>query len=184
MKEVLDSQLISQYLKGDQKSLEILIQKYLKSVFGFVFSYVGNSAEAEDITQDVFLRMWLNIKKFKEDKNFKTWLFSIAKNAAIDHLKMKKAIPFSSFDDDEGNNFILDTIRDTSPLPPEIMQKKYIAAILYSAMNKLSAKYKTVLSLYYLDCYNFREIAAYLGESINTVKSRHRRGLVLLKDLL
>jgi len=104
--EISDKKIIENYLKGDEKYLEILIQKYLKPIYGFVFKYVGNADEAEDITQAVFIKVWKNIKKYDKNKSFKTWIFSIAKNTCIDYLRKKKAIPLSNFENEKGEEEI------------------------------------------------------------------------------
>src|SRR3989338_146778 len=93
-----DQQLIADYLTGDEKSLKILYGRYLKPIYSFVYRYVGGGQDVEDVTQDAFVKVWRNLKKFDQNKSFKTWIFSIAKNTAIDFLKKKKAIPFSEFD--------------------------------------------------------------------------------------
>lgn len=191
MLERNDEKLISQYLNGDEKSLEILVGLYLKPIYSFIYRYVGSAPDAEDITQEVFLRMWRNIKIFDRQKSFKTWIFSIAKNASIDFLRKsrfisgeKKTLPLSVFEDDEGGNAIVDTLADPAPLPSEILKHEDLANLLASAMGKLSPKYRMVLFLHYNDHFNFREIAEALGESLNTVKSRHRRALIILKKFL
>jgi len=170
MKNKDDAQLVNRYFKGDEKSLEILIKKYLKPIYGFVYKYIGNVQEAEDITQEVFVKMWRYLKKYDENKSFKTWIFSIAKNTCIDWLRKKKTIPLSEIEAGESDNFF---------------ERVSISQLLESATEKLLPKYRTVLSLYYNDNLNFREIAERLEESSNTVKSRHRRALIMLKkDLL
>lgn len=179
-----DQELISICLNGDSESLEILIRSYLKPIYSFVYRYVGNSQDAEDITQEVFVKVWRNLKKFDQNKSFKTWVFAIAKNTAIDFLKKKKTIPFSEFENEEGGNLITDTLADPSPLPQELLEKASMAQMLNLAMEKLSPKYRMVLFLRYNDHFNFREIAESLGEPLNTIKSRHRRALVILKKLL
>jgi len=115
-----DYQLINNYLKGDEESLEILIQRYLKPIYSFVYRYIGNAHETEDITQEVFVRMWRNLRKFDQQKSFKTWIFAIAKNASLDFLKKKKAIPFSRFENEQGKNMLTETLADSSPLPDEL----------------------------------------------------------------
>ncbi len=90
-----DENLVTDYLKGDKKALEILIGRYLKPIYNFLYRYTGDVAEAEDITQEAFVRAWKNIRKFDRNKKFKTWIFGIAKNAAIDFLRKKKPILFS-----------------------------------------------------------------------------------------
>lgn len=179
-----DKELISQYLKGDEKSLEILIKQYLKPIYSFVYRFVGNGSDAEDITQEVFVRMWRNIKKFDQSRSFKTWIFSIAKNASIDFLRKKKILPFSAFENERGDNVIIDTLVDKSPLPNAIFERLDITSLLNSAIEKLSLKYSTVIFLYYNNHLTFREIAEALNESLNTIKSRHRRAIIILKKLL
>ncbi|MDD2646719.1 MAG: sigma-70 family RNA polymerase sigma factor [Patescibacteria group bacterium] len=186
-----DINLVRQYLNGDEQSLEILIKKYLKQIYGFVYRYTNSASETEDITQEVFLRMWRNIKKFDQKKNFKTWLFAIAKNAAIDHFRKyrlatgeRKAVPFSNFENEDGSNLIFDTLADLGPTAHEIFERKNLVQIISLAVEKLSEKYQTVLSLYYHKQLNFREIAEQLNQSINTVKSNHRRAIIALKNIL
>ena len=184
MENSSDKQLIIDYLSGNEKSLEVLIKRYLKPIYSFAYRYVGNDQEAEDITQEVFVRVWRNLKKFDQNKKFKTWIFSIAKNTSIDWLRKKKAIPFSNFENEKGENWLIKTIADPCPLPDEIFEQTGIAKILNSAMNQLSPKYRMVLFLRYNDHFTFREIAESLNEPISTIKSRHRRALILLKKLL
>ena len=179
-----EKQLITDYLDGNQEALEILVRQYLKPIYSFVYRYVGSPQEAEDITQETFIKVWRNLKKFDQSKSFKTWIFSIAKNSAIDFLKKKKAIPFSEFENEEGENMITETLADPSPLPHELLEKAGMAQVLTSAMEKLSPKYRMVLFLRYNDHFNFREIAESLGEPLHTITSRHRRALIQLKKIL
>lgn len=179
-----DKTLIEEYLAGDEKSLEILIHRWLLSIYSFVYRYVGLGEAAEDITQEVFVKVWRNLKKFDQQKNFKTWIFSIAKNTSIDWLKKKKAIPFSNFENEEGENQLTETLEDPSPLPNEILERAGVAEMLNAAMNQLTPKYRMVLFLRYNDHFTFREIAEVLGEPLDTIKSRHRRALIKLKKLL
>jgi RNA polymerase sigma-70 factor (ECF subfamily) len=179
-----DQQLVSDYLSGDEKLLEVLFGRYLKPIYSFIYRYVGGGQDAEDVTQEAFVKAWRNLKKFDQKKSFKTWIFSIAKNAAIDFLKKKKAIPFSEFENEEGENIITETLSDPSPLPHELLEKAGIAEMLNATMEKLSPKYRMVLFLRYNDHFTFREIAEIFGESVNTVKSRHQRALVKLREIL
>ena len=179
-----DNELIEAYLSGDEKSLEDLINDYVKPIYGFVFRYVGDVSAAEDITQEAFVKVWRNIKKFDKNKSFKTWIFSIAKNTAIDFLKKKKAVPFSEFNDESGANIIEETFADRAPLPPEIFEKKEIARMMESAISELPPKYRAVLLLRYSNNFTFQEIAESLEKPIDTVKSQHRRALIALRKIL
>ena len=74
--EILDDKnLIEEYLDGNEQSLEILIGKYLKIIYSFVYNNVGDQAVAEDITQEVFIKVWKKLGKYKMGQNFKVWLF-------------------------------------------------------------------------------------------------------------
>jgi len=179
-----DEILVKRYLAGDEKALEIILSRYLKPIYGFIYRYVGSGQDAEDVTQEVFIKAWRNLKKFDQQKSFKTWIFSIAKNTVLDFLKKKKTIPFSEFENEEGENMINEIIADPSPLPQELLEKADMAQVLNAAIEKLSLQYRIVLFLRYNDHLNFREIAESLGEPLNTIKSRHRRALVMLKNLL
>ncbi len=184
MQNCSDKQLVANYLKDDEKSLEILIKRYLKPIYGFVYRRIGNPYDAEDVTQDVFVKVWRNIKRFKRQKNFKTWIFSIAKNTCIDFYRKKKTIPFSDFENEKGENMLTKTLVDTASLPDKLFKQTGITRLLQSAIEKLLPKYRLVLSLYYNDNFNFREIAKILKEPLNTIKSRHRRALIMLKRIL
>jgi len=185
MNNLSDEQLVHDYLKHkDEKSLKILIGRYLKPIYGFVYKYTNLLNEAEDITQEVFVKVWRNLKKFDQNKSFKTWIFQIAKNTAIDFLRQKKNIPFSAFETDEGENPLANTLIDQNPLPTEIFDQQNLAEKLTAAIDKLSEKYRQVLHLHYNNQFTFQEIAETLNEPIDTVKSRHRRALIVLKEIL
>jgi RNA polymerase sigma-70 factor (ECF subfamily) len=181
---ISDEQLVDFYLKGDKKSLETLVSRYLGLVYVFVFRLAGNSGDAEDIVQEAFLKTWKNLKKFDREKKFKTWLFNIAKNAAVDHLRKKKAFLFSDLENNEDKLEFSETIRDPSPLADEIFDRKRLNETLSLLIEKLTIKQRTVLYLYYNDHFNFREISEILDEPLDTVKSRHRRALIRLKEML
>src|SRR3989338_6167993 len=110
-----DQQLIADYIAGDEKSLKLLVRRYLKPIYSFTYRYVGGGQDAEDGTQEVFIKIWRHIKRFDQNKSFKTWIFAIAKNTAIDFLKKKRAILFFDFENGEGENMLTETLADPSP---------------------------------------------------------------------
>jgi len=182
MKKQNDLWLIQRYLKGDEQSLGILIKSYLGPIYSFVSRYINNSGQdSEDITQDVFVKVWKHIKRFDQSKSFKTWIFEIAKNTAIDFMKKKKMVLFSNFEDEQGENFIEQNIPDFAPIASEILERKESGEIVKEAIMSLPNQYRTTIFLRYNDHFTFKEIAESLGESINTIKSRHRRALAMLK---
>lgn len=170
-----DPQLLKEYQKGDRKAFEFLVKSYLQPIYNFVCRFVGGAHNAEDITQEVFVKVWKNAKRFDPSKSFKTWIFHIAKNASLDFLKKKKEIMFSEFED---------TIADQSPLPQELATKVDASLNFNSMLGQLAPKHRMVLFLRYNDHFTFREIAESLGKPLHTVKSQHHRAIGMLKNLL
>ena len=179
-----ERQLIEKYLeKQDEQALQTLIERHATSVYGFVARVIGDANAAEDVTQETFVKIWKNLKKFDLNKSFKAWLFTIAKNTAFDFLKKKKAIPLSHYRKEETES-LADQIPDTTPLPSEWLEKRDVTKQVIAALAHLSLTARTVLMLHYKQELSFQEIAEILGESIDTVKSRSRRALIQLKKYL
>ena len=168
----------------DEKIFELQIKKYLKPVYGFALRYVGNREDAEDVTQETFIKAWKNLKKFDQQKSFKTWIFTIAKNTAIDLLKKKHSLVFSDFENNNDENYLFENLRDFASIPRELSEQQDIMSAIFQAMDALLPKYRMVLALRYNKHFAFREIADALGKPLNTVKSIHRRGLAMLQKLL
>jgi RNA polymerase sigma-70 factor (ECF subfamily) len=167
-----DKTIIFEYLKGDQKALEFLVKKYLNHIYSFIYKNVGDPEAAEDITQEVFVRVWKNIRKFDLNKDFKPWIFQIAKNASIDYLRKRKTIPFSRFENSQGQNMLTETLADNGPGMLERLNTK---TEFEKAIVGLSEKDKNLIQLRHSQGMSFKEIAQKMNSSINTIKSRYRR---------
>lgn len=177
-----DEYYVNKYIDGDQESLRFLIDKYTPSIYNFSVRFIGQD-NSKDLVQDVFIKAWKNIKKFDVGKShFKTWLFSIARNAIIDFLRKKKMIVFSDLDNDE--DIFSDNLEDESLLPDEMMLKIEDEGFLNKALEQLSRNYREILILYYQEDMTFKEIGYLINKPLNTVKSYHRRALIQLKTIL
>lgn len=184
MQQDTDEQLIVNYLRGDEKSLEILIGRYLKPIYNFAYHYVKKEKEAEDITQEIFIKAWRNLKRFDKKRSFKIWLFHLAKNICFDFFRKRKDLSFSELEKGDEDYHLEEEIIDASPLPDELFEQKNLQEILNSAIEQLPLKDQTVLFLHHNEHFIFQEIADSLNESLNTIKSRYRRALKKLKILL
>ena len=178
----IDNKIIDGCLSDDEDAFAEIVQAYLNPIYNFVYRLAGDRDAAEDLTQETFVKAWKNLKRFDQNKSLKTWLFTIAKNTAFDWLKKKKEIPFSNFADDEGESW-LENIADENILPDEILERSDLAEELDAILQKLQPHYRAVLLLHYKEDFSLHEIAEILGESYNTVKSRHQRGLGKMKEL-
>jgi RNA polymerase sigma-70 factor (ECF subfamily) len=181
-----DAMLISAFLndgKGD--AFAALVDRHVSMVYGFVYRYLQNADSTNDVVQDVFIKVWKNLKKFDQGKSFKTWLLTIAKNTALDFIKQKKAVLFSKIEEGEVDlDIFLAPFVDAPELPDQILERKQIKTDLESVLQKLTPSYRNVLLMRYNEHLKFREIAEILGEPIDTIKSKHRRALMVLRKLL
>lgn len=180
--EPSDAQLVADTIAGDQKAFPLLLERHLSAVYKFAYRFLRDPQDAEDIAQETFIRAWKHLKTFDASRNFKTWIFTIAKNAALDFIKSKKPLAFSRLAE---NDFELDALfalhLPTSETSESMVDQKILGADMKAMLQKLPPAYRTVLALRYNDNLKFREIAETLGEPIDTIKSRHRRGLLLLR---
>ena len=179
-----DKQLVWDYLSGDETALNIIIRRHLKLVYNFAYRLTGRAQDSEDISQETFIKIWKNIKRYDQNQEFKTWLLAIAKNTAIDWLRKRKDFVFSDFETTEGKNSILDFLADSAPIPDKVAlqaeDKKFIGELL----SQLSPSDREIISLRYDDSLTFEKIGRILSQPLNTVKSRHRRAMVFLRKIL
>lgn len=183
MTEIEDEKLVTLYLEGDQSAFEILVKRYTTPIYNFVGQFVGYGATAEDITQETFIKVWKSLNKFDKTKKFKPWLYRIARNSAFDYLRKHK-IDFSLEVLDEKEESQDYFFPDSKPNPFEQIVLSQSRQAIFDYVGQLPAIYAVVLRLYYLEEFSLPEIAGILTESIDTVKSRHRRALLKLEKLL
>ena len=181
-----DKELIREYVSGNEDAFYALANRHLKPVYNFVYRIVLDRSEADDAVQETFLKLWRNIGKYKEDENFKSWLYRIARNTAIDSLRKKnrkKPIAFSFLGGNDDTP-IEETIADPAPLPDELVALAENKELVESLLKNLSPSDREIIVLKYAEQMTFNEIGEILGEPLNTVKSRHRRALLKLREFL
>lgn len=182
--EETDRELIENTQHGNDKAFSELVRRYAPRVFLFLVSFVKNRGDAEDLSQDVFFKAWKHIKKFDLKRSFVVWLLVIAKNTAFDWLKKQK--PFSASDIWTHEEWIveMESIPDESPLPEELLEKKELAETFSKILENFDAIDRSIVSLRYQHNHTFEEIALILEKPMNTIKSRHRRALLVLREHL
>jgi RNA polymerase sigma-70 factor, ECF subfamily len=175
-----DKKLIEDFLAGDQAAFEILLQRYIKSIYNFLYHLTSDSSILDDLTQATFIKAWKNIRKFDREKSFRNWIFTIAKNTTFDYFKKKKTVPFSFFEDSEGNSR-LENISDETIPSDEIIIRAQTVEELEAKLKKIPEQYRVILLMHYQDDLSLQEIAEILGLPYNTVKSQHTRALARLR---
>lgn len=173
----LDSKFLARLKKGDIKAFEQVVFEYEKAIFGYVYHFINNRSDAEDITQIVFLKLYKNIGSIDLEKNFKSWLYRIATNTVYDWLRKKQRNPeLLLIDDDESHFETID--EDSSYLTIEANLD------LETAFKGLKDVYRNVIMLFYYEGFSYEEIAGILKLPLNTVKTYLRRAKEALKQEL
>jgi RNA polymerase sigma-70 factor (ECF subfamily) len=180
-----DEDLVQRYREGDESAYAELLKRHLQLVYTYVYRLVREPDASEDIAQETFVKAWKSLKNYDpKTSKFKTWLLRIARNSSIDYLRKKKHVPLSYFDTDEGTNVLAETVSSEEESVIEKLERQGDAQMVRSLVEKLHPKQQEVLLLYYAGDTTFEEIASVLNEPTNTIKSRHRRALAALKNLL
>ncbi len=176
-----DNKLVADFLAGEENAFEALVKKYLRPIYGFLYQLVSDRSTVDDLSQETFFKAWKNLNKFQPEKNFKSWLFTIARNTAWDSLKKKRALPFSLFLDAEGNNQLENLAEEENSLARELEKKEGVLE-LGKKLEALPKKYQLILSLHYKEDFSLQEISQILKLPYNTVKSSHGRALKALRE--
>lgn len=182
LKNLEDENLILLYRRGNEAAFATLTKRYLAEAYGFARKYVGDSDKAEDIVQDAFLKAWKSLASFDLNKKFRPWIFTIIKNTALDYLRRREDVPFSSFEKDGIS--VLENLIESGEDVAASLDVKNLAAKARLAVSELPDKYRKAIDLHIDSELSFNEAAKLLESSINTVKSRYRRGIFILRDKL
>lgn len=161
-----------------EETLEILIDDYWINVKKLSFTYVKDWTLAEDITQEVFIKCFKNIEQFRGEASYKTWLYRITVNRCKDELQSKWFRTFSFFDGVKEK-----TTKSTISAEQSFLNKNEKQEF-YELVLSLPMKYREVIILFYYEEMNLEEIHNLLGLNLNTVKTRLKRGKLLLKNMV
>jgi RNA polymerase sigma-70 factor (ECF subfamily) len=176
-------ELIRRIKARDEKALEQLYDLYKRLLYGMILSIVKKREEAEDVLQNVFLKIWNKAHTFDEEKgNVYSWVVTLTRNKAIDHIRSKdyKAQQQTSQGIDENTLAWMGTVHD--PLETTIFSDR--ADLVRRALEELPESQSEVLKIAYYRGMTQPEISRYLGIPLGTVKTRMRQGMLKLKSIL
>ncbi|MDP9378738.1 MAG: sigma-70 family RNA polymerase sigma factor [Chloroflexota bacterium] len=179
-----DEELLAQVGRGDENGLSVLYDRYARVVYSLILRVVQNRQVSEELTQEVFLRVWQQASTFHRDKGrFASWLFGIAHHIAIDELRRRKARPQQVYDDPSISRSMLD-VTDGEPEPEEIALGGIRREYIIEALSQLPENQREVLELSYFGGLTQSQIAERRGEPLGTIKTRTRLGLQRLRSNL
>jgi RNA polymerase sigma factor (sigma-70 family) len=186
-KAVYDYALVRRALDhADQKAYAELMTRYRDSVYFMLLKMVNNKDDADDLTIEAFGKAFKRLDQYTPNFAFSTWLFKIATNNCIDHIRKKKNNTFSidkPFQDDEGGEMTMD-LRSEQLDPEEKVMKKQKVMMMREVVDKLKPRYKMLIEMRYFEELSYEEIAEKLELPLGTVKAQLFRAREFLQNIL
>lgn len=172
-----ETKLVVRAIKGDDDAFSILYGHYQDAIYRYIFVRIGNTAEAEDLTEDVFVRAWEALPNYRPSQHpFKSWLYRIAHNLIVDHHRKRK--PVELIDEE------LQSSPATTSLPEAIVESNLEAHVLASAIQRLGEEEQLVIVLRFVEGLSHREVAEIIGKSEEASRVIQHRALLALNRYL
>ena len=182
-----DLAIVRRVQEGDVAAFDQLVLKYRGRVYGVVYNMTSNREDASDLTQDAFIKSFQSINRFQGQSSFFTWLYRIAVNSTLTHLRKNRLRTFFSFEkineDDKVSAEVIAALTDNTRADQETFARE-LQEKLNEAMQKLSIRHRTVITLFEIDGLGHQEIAEIMNCSVGTVRSRLHYAKQLLQSEL
>ena len=178
-----EKHILARARRGELPAFEELVRRHEKRVYAVALRSSGSPEDAEDITQEGFLRAWRSIEEFRGDSGFSTWLFRITMNLCVDHARHKHAQPQTQplvMGEEESER----PLPDTAPTPEEHLDNSELGRELAAALDEVSEEHRRIVLLRDVSGMSYTEIAEVLEISEGTVKSRLSRARIALRKVL
>ncbi len=173
-----DSAVVTAFLAGEERAFQELVERYQTRLLNFIFRTIGDRDRAEDLVQEVFIRVYRHLHRFDRSKKFSTWVYTIASNLAKNELRNRSRSPMVLFqtlrgtheDDDRPLEF-----EDTTARPDDMYRKRHLRELVEETVAKLPEHHRQVFVLRELEGKSYEEIAEITDCNLGTVKSRLNR---------
>ena len=165
---------------------EEVIRKYDKLIYNLAKKLMGNAADAEDVSQEVAIKIYRNLDKCKGEDYLPAWISRITHNACIDALRKKKGKYTDSLDEmlDFDDGEMAKQLPDAQPSPEELLLQKEVSEQIEEALQKLSPAYRSLIVLRDVQGHSYEEVAEIMALPLGTVKSKIFRGRAKLRQIL
>jgi RNA polymerase sigma-70 factor, ECF subfamily len=173
-----DSAVVASFLGGEERAFQELVERYQTRLLNFVYRTIGDREKAEDLVQEVFIRVYRHLHRFDPSKKFSTWIYTIASNLAKNELRNRSRNPLVLFqtikknwqDEDRPLQF-----EDTSSRPDDLYRKRHLRTLVEESVAQLPEHHRQVFVLRELEGKSYEEIAEITETNLGTVKSRLNR---------
>ncbi len=182
-----DLEIVRRVQAGDVAAFDRIVERYRERVFGILYNLTSNREDAADLTQEAFIKAFQSIHRFSGQASFFTWLYRIAVNSTLSHLRKTRIRSFFSLErvdsDEPVAKEIIDALTDTTGVERDTYVRE-LQEKLNDALQKLSIKHRTVVTLFEIDGLSHQEIADVMDCSVGTVRSRLHYAKQLLQSEL
>ena len=178
LKKLDDAALVAQYLAGQTRAFDALVDRYQHRLLNFIYRTVGDRERSEDLVQEAFIRVHRHMARFDRSKKFSTWIYTIASNLAKNELRNRSRNPLVLFQtitqgwDDEERPL---EFEDSSLRPDDLFRKRHVRSLVEETVAQLPEHHREVFVLRELEGKSYEEIADITHCNLGTVKSRLNR---------
>ena len=178
MRAAEDADVVAAFLAGEELAFELLVERYQTRLLNFIYRTIGDREKAEDLVQEVFIRVYRHLHRFDASKKFSTWIYTIASNLAKNELRNRSRNPLVLFQTmrkqwDADHRPL--QFEDTSARPDDLFRKRHLKELVEWAVAQLPEHHRVVFVLRELEGKSYEEIAEITGCNLGTVKSRLNR---------
>ena len=178
---VSDRELVAIAISGFDGSFEELVRRYQRPISAYVYRMVGNYESALDLTQEIFIKVYNSLKRYRAEFKFSTWIYKIAHNAAVDHLRRNSTREQSLVAGTEGETFDL-PIESSRLTPEQESERKERRTEIESVIRALPANYRELIILRHSQDLSYEEIVEVTGLPLGTVKNRLFRAREMMRQ--
>src|SRR5689334_14279154 len=176
-----DSELVQSTLAGRESGFEELVRRYQRPIAAYVYRMVGDYDAALDLTQEVFIKVYASLARYRPEFKFSTWIYKIAHNAAIDHLRRSATREQSLVAGPEGDSFDL-PIESSHLTPEQESERRERTVEIESVVRALPANYRELIILRHSQDLSYEEIVEVTGLPLGTVKNRLFRAREMMRQ--
>lgn len=178
---IADSELVAKAVAGREESFEELVRRYQRPIAAYVYRMVGDYDSALDLTQEVFIKVYGSLTRYKSEFKFSTWIYKIAHNAAIDHLRRSSTRDQSLTSESDGGQYEL-PIKSSKPTPEQESERREQRTEIEAVVSQLPHAYKDLILLRHSHDLSYDEIAEVTGLPLGTVKNRLFRAREMMRE--
>jgi RNA polymerase sigma-70 factor (ECF subfamily) len=178
LRESDDSAVVTAFLGGEERAFTELVERYQTRLLNFIYRTIGDRDRAEDLVQEVFIRVHRHLHRFDRSKKFSTWVYTIASNLAKNELRNRSRNPLVLFQTMRGGNDDEERplqFEDTTARPDDLYQRRHLRELVEDTVAKLPEHHRQVFVLRELEGKSYEEIAEITSCNLGTVKSRLNR---------